>query len=229
MDRKVVLITGAKGGLGTFVTNKFLSSGATVVGISRSIKQSDFPAPNFTALAAELSNDASAGKVVDMVLSQHGRVDALVHLMGGFAGGKSLAETDEATFEQMADVNLRSAFYIFRAVVPHMRKAGSGAVTAIGSRAAVEPQAGLAVYGAFKAALVSLVRTLAIENSDAGITANVILPGTMDTPANRAAMPAADFSRWVQPAHVADLIFWLCSEGAAQVSGAVIPMYGRDV
>jgi NAD(P)-dependent dehydrogenase (short-subunit alcohol dehydrogenase family) len=129
----------------------------------------------------------------------------------------------------MLEMNLRSAFYIARAVLPHMRAAGSGRILAIGSRAAVEPGAGAGAYSASKAALVSLIRTLAVENKDRCISANVILPGTMDTPANRAADPKADFSRWVQPSQVAGMLLHLASDAAAQVSGAVIPVYGRDI
>lgn len=229
MNSKSVLITGAKGGLGTHVTETFLRAGAVVAGVSRSIKQADFPHPNFTAFSAELTDGASAAKVADAVRAKFGKIDVLVHLTGGFAGGKSVAETDDQTFEQMLDINLRSAFYILRSVIPHMRNAGSGRIVAIGSRAADGPAPGIGAYAAFKTALVSLVRTVASENKDLGITANVILPGTMDTPANRTSEPKADFSRWIQPQHVADLILWLSSEAAGQISGAVIPVYGRDV
>jgi NAD(P)-dependent dehydrogenase (short-subunit alcohol dehydrogenase family) len=110
-----------------------------------------------------------------------------------------------------------------------MRRAGGGRIVAIGSRAAESPGATVGAYSASKAALVSLIRTVAIENKDAGITANVILPGTMDTPANRAAMPGADISQWVQPASVASLIVWLASDAGKDVTGAAIPVYGRGL
>ncbi len=129
----------------------------------------------------------------------------------------------------MLDMNFRAAFYTVRAVLPGMRAQGGGRIVAIGSRAAVEPSPALSAYAASKAALVSLIRTVAAENKDAGITANVVLPGTMDTPANRAGMPAADPSKWVQPAHVASLLLYLASDQAAQISGAVIPIYGSDL
>ena len=110
-----------------------------------------------------------------------------------------------------------------------MRQAATGRIIAIGSRAAVEPQPGISAYSASKAALVSLIRTLALENKDRGITANVILPGTMDTPANRDAMPQADFSKWVDPRQVATLAAWLASDEASQVTGGVIPVYGAEL
>jgi len=200
MKGKVVLVTGANGGLGTHVTQAFLDAGATVVGVALKIQQSDFNSPAFTALSAEISSAAGAKSMVDRVVARFGRVDILAHTVGGFAGGQSIAETDDATFQRMFDLNLNSTFYLLRAVLPVMRKTGNGRIIAIGSRAALEPGAGVGAYSASKAAMVSLIRTVALENKDVGITSNVILPGTIDTPANRSAMPSTDVSKWVQPA-----------------------------
>lgn len=229
LDGKVALITGAKGGLGTYVTRTFLTAGASVAGVSRSIQQSDFPDPHFVAVAAELASHDTARAVAGEVVRRFQRIDFLVHLVGGFAGGLPVAETDDVTLERMLDLNLRSAFHILRAVIPVMRAAAAGRIVAIGSRAAVEPQPFIAAYSASKAALVSLVRSVAMENKDRGVTANVILPGTMDTPANRAADPHADFAKWVDPQQVANLALWLVSDAASQVTGAVIPVYGKDL
>ena len=126
-------------------------------------------------------------------------------------------------------MNLNSSFHILRAVLPSMRQTASGRIIAIGSRAAESPGAKVGAYSASKAALVSLIRTVAIENKEFGITANVILPGTMDTPANRKDMPGADTSQWVQPASVASLIVWLTGDGGKDVTGAAIPVYGRGL
>ena len=156
------------------------------------------------------------------------KLDILAHTVGGFAGGQSIADTDDATFQRMFDINLNSTFYLLRAAIPVMRKTGNGRIVAIGSRAAVEPGAGVGAYSASKAAMVSLIRTIALENKDAGLTANVILPGTMDTPANRKFMPNSDFSKWVRPAAVASLIAWLVSDAGRDVNGAVIPVYGSE-
>jgi NAD(P)-dependent dehydrogenase (short-subunit alcohol dehydrogenase family) len=229
MQGTTVLITGAKGGLGTHVTQAFLDSGARVGGISRSIKQGDFPKGDFVAMPAELTDSASAAALAQTVRERLGKVDVLVHLMGGFAGGKTVPQTDDQTFDQMFDLNLRSAFYTFRSIIPLMRDAGRGRIVAMGSRAAEAAAPGLAAYAAFKTALISLVKTVASENSDRGITANIILPGTIDTPANRSNEPNADFSRWIQPRNITGLILWLASDAASQVSGTVIPVYGRDV
>src|SRR5246500_4621698 len=229
MKGKVVLVTGANGGLGSYVTQAFLDAGATVVGTSRKIQQSDFNNPNFTALQAEISTREGAQTVVDQVVARFGKLDVLAHTVGGFAGGQSIADTDDATFQRMFDLNLNCVFHILRAAVPPLRKTGTGRIIAIGSRAALEPGAGVGAYSASKAAMVSLIRTVALENKDAGLTANVILPGTMDTPANRKSIPNADFSKWVQPATAASLIRWLASDAGKDVNGAVIPVYGSDV
>ena len=229
MKDKVVIVTGANGGLGTYVTRDLLTAGATVVGVSRNIQQSDFDEDRFAALQAELSTADGAKAMVEKVLAQHGKIDGVAHTVGGFAGGKSIAETDDATFQGMLDVNLNSTFYLLRAVVPAMRRTGGGRIVAIGSRAAVEPGAGVGAYSASKAAMVSLIRTVALENNDVGITENVLLPGTMDTAMNRKFMPNADFSKWVQPANVASLITWLLADSGKDVNGAVIPVYGSDV
>lgn len=227
MKGKVVLVTGANGGLGTHVTQAFLDAGATVVGTSQKIKQSDFGGDNFTAIPADISSGKSANVLVDQVVARFGRLDVLAHTVGGFAGGASVAETDDATFQRMFDLNLNTTFYIVRAAIPVLRRADGGRIIAIGSRAAVKPGAGVGAYSASKAAVVSLIRTVGIENQDAGLRANVILPGTMDTPANRAAMPNADFRKWVQPANVASLVVWLASDAGKEITGAAIPMYGE--
>ncbi len=224
MKGKVVLVTGANGGLGTYVTQAFLDAGATVVGTSRKIQQSDFSNPNFTAIATEILTREGAKTLADQVVARFGKLDVLAHTVGGFAGGQSIAETDDTTFQRMFDLNLNCVFQILRATVLPLRKTGNGRIIAIGSRAALEPGAGVGACSASKAAMVSLLKTVALENKDAGPTANVILPRTMDTPANRKAIPNADVSKWVQPASVAELVAWLASEAGKDVNGSVIPV-----
>ena len=229
MSPKVALVTGANGGLGTQVTKALLDAGFTVVGLAPRIQQSDFNHPKFIALPAALNSLDAAKKAVDSVVARCGKIDVLAHLVGGFTGGQTIAQTDDATWQRMFDVNLNSAFHILRAVIPEMRKAGSGRIIAIGSRQAEEPAPTIGAYSASKAALVSLMKTVALENKDSGITANVILPGTMDTPANRKDMTRADVSQWVQPASVASLIVWLAGDAGKDVTGAAIPVYGRGL
>jgi NAD(P)-dependent dehydrogenase (short-subunit alcohol dehydrogenase family) len=229
MRDRVVFITGAKGGLGSFITRWSLETGVTVVGASRSISQQDFPRPNFTALAVDFTKAPAVSDAVQSVITRFGRLDVLVHLVGGFAGGQTVAETDDATWERMRDVNLTAAFYLLRAAIPHLRKSGKGRIVAVGSLTAVEPHPQLGAYITFKAALAMLVRTLALENKDAGLTANVVLPGTMDTPENRRTIPNADFSKWIQPSDVVNLVLSLTTERASRVTGAAIPIGGRNV
>lgn len=229
MPERTALVTGANGGLGTHVTQALLDSGFAVVGLAPKIRQSAFDHPNFTALAASLDSLDAAKKAVESVIARFGKIDVLAHLVGGFAGGQAVADTDDATFQRMFDMNVNSAFHILRAVIPHMRQSKAGRIIAIGSRAAESPGASVGAYSASKAALVSLIRTVAAENKDAGITANVILPGTMDTPTNRKDMPGADTSQWVQPASVASLIVWLAGDAGKDITGASIPVYGRGL
>ena len=166
--------------------------------------------------------------MIETVADRFGRLDVLVHVLGGFAGGQTVAQTYDATWEQMRDLNLNSAFYVFRAAIPHLRKSGTGRIVAIGSLTAAEPHANLGAYVTFKSALSMLVRTVALENKDAGLTANVILPVTMDTPANRKSMPGADYTKWLQPQEVANLVFWLADKNATKITGTVIPIDGTN-
>lgn len=222
---KVVLVTGASGGLGTAVTAALLDAGVRVVGASASIQGAG---EHFAAISVKLSSADDCRRLVMAATDRWGRLDGLVHLIGGFAGGTTVAETDDDVFDHMWNINFRLAFQMIRAVLPGLRNQGTGRIIAIGSKAAVETQAHVGAYAASKAALISLVRTVARENADRGVTANIILPGTMDTPANRAAMPDADPSKWVQPTQVAKLITHLVSDEASQISGASIPVYGIE-
>ncbi|MCC6588482.1 MAG: SDR family NAD(P)-dependent oxidoreductase [Bryobacterales bacterium] len=224
----ITLITGAKGGLGTAVTNAFLAAGHTVAGVSRSIQAADFPHPNFVPLPAELSTATEAQHAVDSVRERFGRLDNLIHLVGTWAGGKPVAETPDEMLQSLWQTNVISTFQILRAAIPALRASGHGRIVAAGSRSAVDPTPGSGAYNAAKSAMVALVKTVALEEAQHGITANVVLPGTMDTPANRKAMPNADFSRWAPTESVASLILWLTSEAARSVNGAALPIYGRD-
>ena len=177
----------------------------------------------FHPIEANLLEAAECDRVAKLAAP----VDSLLHLVGGFGGGQPVAETPDETWDKMLGLNLRSAYMIFRAVLPGMVKAGKGRIVAVGARAAIEPIANFAAYSVSKAALVALVKTVALEVKDSGITANAVLPSVIDTPANRAAMPAADASKWVTPESIAGLLVWLVSDAARDVNGAAIPIYGR--
>jgi len=229
MDGKVVIVTGADGGLGKSVTQALLETGATVVGASRKIQASDFEHPSFNAIPADISNHDGAVGLVDQVLSRFGKLHVLVHTVGGFAGGEAVMDTDDETFQRMMDLNLKPLLHILRAALPPLRESGAGCVIAIGSRAAVEPGPSVGAYSASKAAMLSVMKTVALENKDAGLRANVILPGTIDTPANRKSSPGADFSKWIQPSAIASLITWLAGGAGRDVNGAAIPIYGSEI
>jgi len=220
--RMAILITGAAGGLGRAVVEAFLATGATVYGADVSWKHQPHSNPNFHPLEANLLQAAECERVAQLASP----VDGLLHLIGAFDGGKPVAETSDEIWQKMFEFNLRSAYLMFRAVLPQMTKAGRGRIVAMGSRAVLEPMANFAAYSAAKAALVTLVKAVAAENKNSGITANAVLPSIIDTPANRAAMPAADYSKWVTPESIASLMVWLASDAARSVNGAAIPIYG---
>jgi NAD(P)-dependent dehydrogenase (short-subunit alcohol dehydrogenase family) len=216
MSGRIVLVTGATGGLGGAIVDAFKQTGDTVVPVSRSSRE--WP--------ADLTVPEQAGELVARVIASHGRIDVLVHAMGGFAGGETLAATPLDTWERMLTINLKAAVYVCRAVLPHMLQAGGGRIVAVGSRAGVQPSAGLSAYAVSKAALHALMQTIALEVKGQGITANAVLPSTIDTPANRAWGTPAQAASWVQPESIAGSILWLASEAAADVSGALVPVYG---
>jgi NAD(P)-dependent dehydrogenase (short-subunit alcohol dehydrogenase family) len=216
-----VLITGASGGLGGAVCAAFVESGATVISANRSPQQSK----SYLTILADVMTGEGAERMVKQAV-ELGPLDAVVHLVGGFSPG-TIEETSDKVWDLMMDVNVRTAFNVMRASLPSMIAAKRGRIVAVGSRAAVDTSPGISAYAVSKAALLALVKNAAAEVKDSGITVNAVLPSTIDTPANRKAMAGADFSKWVAPESIAQLIVWLCSDAAANVSGAAIPIYGR--
>ncbi len=223
MHGKIAVITGAKGGLGSAVTKAFLDAGVAVAGVSRSISAADFSHPNFHPFSADITQPGPTRELITRIASALQRIDILIHIAGGFAFAR-VEDTDDDTWTRMRDLNLSSGFYLAREVIPIMRRQNFGRIIAIGSLAATEPHAGIGAYVASKTALHALFRTIALEMRDAGITSNVILPGTMNTPGNRAAMPDADFTKWVEPSDVAKVALMLAQEDAGSLTGAMIPV-----
>lgn len=222
------LITGASGGLGPAVVRAFLGAGACVAGVARDWRRSPVPEGEFLPVEGDLTREEDAARAVQQAVAWRGRLDAVVHLMGGFAADGPVQETRTATWDHMMDINVRAAFLVFRAALPSLIASGRGRIIAAGSRSGEQPGAGTCAYAASKAALHALIRTIAAENRHNGLTANAVLPSTIDTPANRRAMPAADPSKWVTPESIAELLVWLASGAARDVSGALIPIYGRS-
>jgi NAD(P)-dependent dehydrogenase (short-subunit alcohol dehydrogenase family) len=219
MKGKVVLITGGAGALGQTVVPAFVSTGASVILGDRTPVQM----PGITALKADFTDHTQVRNLVDEVIRTSGRLDALINLVGGFATGR-LVETDVSLWQRMLTMNLTSAFLLSQAVLPFMLQHGQGRIVHVAARAALEPFAGAAAYIVSKAGLIGLIRTLSSELEGSGVTVNALLPSTIDTPANRRAMPAADPSKWARPDSIAHTLTFLASDAASQINGALIPI-----
>ena len=230
MTGRVAIVAGGTGALGQSVTRRFLSAGATVclpyaVPAELEALQSRLGGAHGARLhvaRTDVTDEAAFGAFVRGVLDAHGRIDVLVNLVGGFAGG-DLASTPLAEWRRMLDLNLTSAVIGCRAVLPAMTAAGFGRIVSIASRAVVPPMGGFIAYTVAKAGVITLTQALAREVVR-GITVNAVLPSTMDTPGNRRAMPDADRAQWVSTDAVAEVIAYLASDGAEAVSGAAIPV-----
>lgn len=231
----VVFISGGAGNLGRAVTAAFLDAGWRV---SVALHHAD--AKNaLDALASahpgrvstcmlDLGTERGAESAVRQTVQWGGRLDAVAHLMGGWHGGAKVADTTQGVWDAMLAVNLTSGFLLARAAIPRMVEGGGGALVFVSSRAALEQRAGNSAYAVSKAGLLVLAETVAEEYRDAGIRANAVLPGTIDTPANRRAMPNADASKWTAPEEIARVVLFLASPESSAVNGAAVPVYGRS-
>lgn len=176
----------------------------------------------------DLTDEASVYDMVKQVIAQYDEINVLVNIAGGFSMGPMLHETEAADWEHMMNLNARSVFYTSKAVVPYMLSQGRGNIVNVSARAGQEGKARMGPYCAAKAAVITLTESLAAEHKYNNINVNCILPGTIDTSRNRADMPNADFSKWVPPAALADVIMFLASDAARCVTGAAIPVYGQS-
>ena len=173
------------------------------------------------------TTDAQAtDKFLQETADTFGPVNVLASLVGGWAGGRDVEETDDLRFDRMIDLNLRSAFYAVRAAIPHMREAEWGRIVLVGSRHAMETPPGQAAYNIAKAGVVALAKSVAKELSDTSVTCNAVLPSVIDTEATRAALPYADYVKWPKPAEIAAVIDFLASSRSNVIDGAAIPVWG---
>ncbi|MEV4543876.1 SDR family NAD(P)-dependent oxidoreductase [Micromonospora echinaurantiaca] len=226
MADRSVLVTGGTGGLGGAVTAAFVEAGWRVVVPQRKSPATTADGP--LRVVADLTEPAGAQRAVEAAAGDPAApLRAVVNLVGGYAGGGKVHETPVDEFERMLTVNLRPTHLVTRAALPHLVSAGGGAVVCVSSRAAVAPFAGAAGYVTAKAAVLAFAAAVAVEYRSAGVRCNTVLPSVIDTPANRAAQPDADHSRWVDPAEIARVIQFLASDESAPTSGASIPVYGR--
>ncbi|HMH50842.1 MAG TPA: SDR family NAD(P)-dependent oxidoreductase [Candidatus Acidoferrum sp.] len=231
LSNRVAIVTGGAGALGGAVTGRLLGDGAQVVVPLELASHADTLRERIAPAARErlfmdvvdVTDFDAMTRFTDGAARLHGRLDILVAIVGGFAGG-ALIETDRATWDRMLAMNATATFVAARAVVPHMVAAGRGRVVTIGSRAVVPPGPGVIAYTTAKAGVIAFTQALARELQPHGITANCILPSTMDTPANRDAMPDSDRQGWVSVESVADVIAFLVSDAASHVTGALMPV-----
>lgn len=230
---KIVFVTGAAGNLGAAAAAAFAAAGAHLILADRATDR--LPA-RFPDLAADprhlllpgfdVGDPDSIAAGVAAAMARFGRIDVLANSVGGYRAGSPVHETAPADWDLMMNLNARTAFLLSRAVVPGMIAQRWGKIIHVASRAALAGGANAAAYSAAKAALLRLVESLAAETKAHGVNVNCILPGTIDTPENRRAMPTADTGRWVAPADLANIFLFLASDGAAAIHGAAIPAYG---
>jgi NAD(P)-dependent dehydrogenase (short-subunit alcohol dehydrogenase family) len=229
--QKSVVITGGFGTLGLAVGRAFSHAGARIALIDRAPVpeqlRPEFPAPpHMLCGSVDLSQAVGAQQAINAVAAQLGGVDVLVNVAGGFRW-ETVLEGSPETWDFMYSLNLKTAVNTCKAALPHLLARPFARIINIGAGAAVKAGAGMGAYGASKAGVAKLTEALSEELKDRFVTVNAVLPSVIDTPANRADMPNADFSRWVKPQAIADLIAYLASDAAAAITGASIPIQGR--
>ncbi|NJP33067.1 SDR family NAD(P)-dependent oxidoreductase [Micromonospora thermarum] len=229
MADRSVLVTGGTGGLGGAVTDAFVEAGWRVVVPSREAAPGPDPAAgDVVRLTADLTDPVEVRHAVEVAAGDAAApLRAVVNLVGGYAARGRVHETPVAELERMLTLNLRPTWLVTAAALPHLVAAGGGAVVCVSSRAAVAPFRGAAAYATAKAAVLAFANAVAVEYRPDGVRCNTVLPSVIDTPANRAAQPDADHSRWVTPAEIAPVVRFLASPESAPTSGASVPVYGR--
>lgn len=228
---RVVVVTGACGALGSATVEAFRKAGARVhaadvIDPDDEASLLDADHEHVTAHVTDFTDETAVSETIADVLDDEGRLDALVSVAGTWRGGDPVQETDEATLDVLVDVNVRTAFLAAKHALPHLRET-EGSIVTVGSRSSLEGGEGDSLYRATKAAVRLLTESIAAENRGI-VRANAILPGVIDTPQNREAMPDADHDEWVDPGAIAEVICFLCSDGAGPVSGAAVPVYGES-
>ncbi len=228
---RVVLVTGAAGNLGTAVARAFHASGARLVLLDRSPERLPELYPDlagstdhFFTPPTDVTDQQSVEAAVAEAIRRSGRIDVLVNTAGGYRAGVPVHETGVGDWDFMLNLNARSVFLTCRTVIPQMMQQGYGKIINIASRAALHGDAYHAAYSVSKTAVLRLTESMAAELKASGINVNCLLPGIIDTPPNRAAMPGADFSTWVTPAAIADVIMFLASDAARSINGTALPV-----
>jgi NAD(P)-dependent dehydrogenase (short-subunit alcohol dehydrogenase family) len=235
VKNQVVVVTGAAGQLGMAVTRAFLESGARVTCVDKArdrlqevYSEGSRSLEHLFAVSIDVNDPQSVKGMVAETIQRFGRLDVLVHTVGGFRAGTPVHETPLETWDLMMNLNARTAFITSQAVIPQMLKQGSGAIIHVAARPGLTGKANMAAYGASKSAVIRLVESMSAEYKEAGIRTNCIIPGTIDTPQNRGDMPGADTDRWVKPESLAEVVMFLASDAARDIHGAALPVYGRS-
>jgi NAD(P)-dependent dehydrogenase (short-subunit alcohol dehydrogenase family) len=233
---KVAIVTGATGALGKVVAKALLDQGAQVVSTPRGEEKLkeliDFVGSSkdrLVSVQTDVTDENSVQALFQQVISRYGRVDILLNIVGGFKGGAEIVETKVSDWDFVLDINLKSAFLCSKAALSHMIKQNYGKIISVSSRTAAEKRYRVkdGAYAVSKAGIIVLTETIAEEVKKYDINANCILPSTIDTPDNRLNFPNADFSKWVKPEQIAEVILFLASDESRTISGASIPVYGK--
>jgi NAD(P)-dependent dehydrogenase (short-subunit alcohol dehydrogenase family) len=231
---KVALVAGGTGALGRAVATAFAREGARIIVTYRHqqefdefISQSKTNGYQATGVMVDATDPAGVARMVEDILAKHGALDILVNTIGAYHGGKRIWEEEPSAYEQMMSLNLKAGFALARAVIPAMIRQNRGWIVNVASRAAYGTSPGAALYAASKAGALVLFDSLAEEVKPYPISVNSVVPSIFDTPANRQAMPKADYANWPKPEEIADVILFLCSPQARLIHGAAIPVYGR--
>lgn len=226
LDGKRVVVTGGFGALGRVVGQVLTRHGARVALLGHSVVPADRPAVAMVLGGVDLTQAEASNAAFAQAGAALGGLDGLVNVAGGFRW-ETVAAGSVDTWDALYEMNLRTAVLATRAALPQLLAGGGGRIVNVGAYAAQKAGAGMGAYAASKAGVARLTEALAEELKDQGVTVNAVLPSILDTPANRADMPQADFSRWVQPVQLAEVIAFLLQDAAAAVTGALIPVRGR--
>ena len=231
---KTVVITGGTGGLGTALVRRLIDKPYRLAityllpeEAKRFEEEFEVDEDRLSLTRVDAANPEAVNSLFKDVADKWGDIHGVCALVGGWAGGRDVEETDDLRLERMLDLNLRSAFYTVRAAIPHLKAAGWGRIILVGSRAALENPEGQAAFNIAKAGVVSLGQTAAQELDGTGVTCNVLMPAVIDTPATRESLPYADYVDWPTPDEIAAVAEFLLSHDSGVMNGAIVPVYGR--
>ncbi len=228
-DGTVAVVTGASGALGSATVDRFREAGATVCAVDVVSPEEDDslldPDEGVHFYEADLTDETAVDTLVDEIVDDHGRIDHLLNIAGTWRGGDPIEDTDESEFDLLMNVNLKTAFLVSKHALPHLTET-NGAIVSISARSSLEGGSGDGPYRITKAGIRLLTETIAEENRGT-VRANCVMPSVIDTPMNREMMPDSDHDSWVDPAEIADVMTFLCSDGASVTSGAAVPVYGE--